>query len=173
MGSILAFIALSVLTGLSICNYTVFGIESNQIDELISSLNSDLKPKINNLMSNALNETDNILNSSSIINGSNLTSNNIIISNNQIMSTITKNDSDVSNSMIKDQVRIINGVCTSVKVGGNGNDSLVSVGNCNDELTGGPGADEFMCGKGNDTINDYNPKEGDVILDKQSCETIL
>jgi hypothetical protein len=86
------------------------------------------------------------------------------------MSTITKNSSDGGNSMIKDQVRTINGVCTSVKVGGNSNDSLVSVGNCNDELTGGPGADKFMCGEGNDTIKDYNPKEGDIILDQQNCE---
>lgn len=150
-----------------------FGIETNNIDQLADGLNYDLKSKINNLISNALNDTDNILNSSSIINGSNLTSNNIIISNNQIMSTITKNSSDGSNSMIKDQVRTINGVCTSVKVGGNGNDSLVSVGNCNDELTGDRGADKFMCGEGDDIIKDYNPNEGDVILDKQSCESIL
>jgi Ca2+-binding RTX toxin-like protein len=74
--------------------------------------------------------------------------------------------------MIKDQVKTINGVCSSIKVGGNGNDTLVSSGKCNDELTGGPGADKFMCGQGNDTIKDYNPKDGDIILDRQECEKV-
>jgi hypothetical protein len=30
------------------------------------------------------------------------------------------------------------------------------------KLTGGTGADVFSCGKGEDTITDYNPDEGDV-----------
>ena len=71
---------------------------------------------------------------------------------------------------LKIKVTTINGVCNSIKVGGNGNDTLLSSGNCNDELTGGLGADKFTCGEGNDTIKDYNPKEGDVILDRQNCE---
>ena len=78
-----------------------------------------------------------------------------------------------SNSLIKDKVTTINGVCNSEKVAGTGNDTLLSSGNCNDELTGGPGADKFQCGEGNDIIKDFNPKEGDVILDKQNCEKIL
>ena len=87
---------------------------------------------------------------------------------------MNSNGSDSSSSsIIKDQVKTINGVCTSTKVGGNGNDTLISSGDCNDELTGGPGADKFMCGEGNDTIRDYNSKEGDTLLDKQNCEKIL
>jgi Ca2+-binding RTX toxin-like protein len=75
--------------------------------------------------------------------------------------------------MIKDKVTTINGVCNSVKVGSNGDDTLFSAGNCNDELTGGKGSDKFTCGEGNDTIKDYNSEEGDVILDRQNCEKIL
>jgi Ca2+-binding RTX toxin-like protein len=90
------------------------------------------------------------------------------------MSTVNSNGSDSSSSSsIKDQVKTINGICSSIKVGGNGNDTIASSGECNDEMTGGSGADKFSCGEGNDTIKDFNPKEGDVILDKQNCETIL
>ena len=35
-------------------------------------------------------------------------------------------------------------------------------------LAGGPGADVFSCGKGEDTTTDYNPDEGD--LKAASCE---
>jgi Ca2+-binding RTX toxin-like protein len=96
-----------------------------------------------------------------------------MISNNNVASIVSSNGSKDSSSLIKDQIKTINGVCNSIKVGGNGNDTLASSGKCNDELTGGPGADKFMCGEGNDTIKDYNSKEGDIILDKQNCEKIL
>jgi len=89
------------------------------------------------------------------------------------MSTMSSNGSTGDGSIIKDKVTTINGVCNSVKIGGNGNDTLFSAGNCNDELTGGKGADKFTCGEGNDTIKDYNPKEGDIILDRQNCEKIF
>lgn len=90
------------------------------------------------------------------------------------MSTVNGNGSnDITSSITENQVKTINGVCTSTKVGGNGNDTLASSGKCNDDLTGGSGADKFMCGEGNDTVKDYNPKEGDIILDKQNCEKIL
>jgi len=29
------------------------------------------------------------------------------------------------------------------------------------------------CAEGEDTIRDYNPEEGDIILDRQNCEKIL
>jgi Ca2+-binding RTX toxin-like protein len=32
----------------------------------------------------------------------------------------------------------------------------------NDELTGDAGADQFRCGGGTDTINDFNPAEGET-----------
>ena len=154
---------------------TVFATSSNSINSSVSADFNNLKSKIQDLVSNALNDTDNIMNSSTLLsNLSNFSSSNIIISNNRVMSTVNSNGSDsISSSIIKDQVKTINGVCTSTKVGGNGNDTLASSGNCNDELTGGPGADKFMCGEGNDIVKDYNSKEGDVILDRQDCEKIL
>jgi Ca2+-binding RTX toxin-like protein len=86
---------------------------------------------------------------------------------------MSSNGSSEGNSIIKDKVTTVNGICSSVKAGGNGNDTLSSAGNCNDELTGGKGADKFTCGEGNDTIKDYNSEEGDVMLDRQNCEKIL
>lgn len=152
---------------------------ANQSMSVNSSISTDfadnLKSKIQDLVSNALNDTDKIINSSSLLgNGSNMSSSQVIISKNKVTSTVNSNtaDNSSSSSVIKDQVKTINGVCTSIKVGGNGNDTLYSSGNCNDELTGGLGADNFTCGEGNDTIKDYNPDEGDVISDRQNCEKI-
>jgi hypothetical protein len=152
----------------------VFATDTNPINAT-EDFSTDLKSKIKTLVSNSINDTDSILNSSLLTNESNQTSSNIIISKSKVTSSLNSNDSgsSSSSSIIKDQVKTINGVCTSIKVGGNGNDVLASSGNCDDELTGGPGADKFMCGEGNDTVRDYDPKEGDILLDKQNCETIL
>ena len=165
-------IALSIIAILTTSFVGVSAIELNLASDATSNFTKNLKSKIDSLISMALNDTDSILNSSFITNGSNLTSNNVIISNNKFASVVSSNGSDGSSSIIKDQVKTINGVCSSIKVGGNGNDTLASSGKCNDELTGGPGADKFMCGEGNDTVKDYNSKEGDVILDRQDCEKI-
>ena len=151
----------------------VFAIEQNWTDSMTNDFTNNLKSKINNLISNALNNTSNIINSSSQNNESNLTSSQVLMSNNKVMSTMSSNGSSGRDSIIKDKVTTINGVCSSVKVGGDGNDTLTSSGNCNDELTGGKGADKFTCSEGNDTIRDYNSEEGDVILDQQNCEKIL
>ena len=152
----------------------VFAIELNSASIKTNNFTSNLMSKINKLISEATNDTDNILNSTSFLqNGSNQTLNQIMTSNNKVVSSIINNGSgSASNSMIKDQVTTINGNCNSIKVGGNGNDTIYSSGNCNDELTGGLGADKFTCSEGEDTIKDYNPKEGDIILDKQNCEKI-
>jgi len=149
--------------------------QPNSIDSLTSNFSRDLKSRIDNLISSKFNDTDSILNSSTILtNDSNLTSSQIIISKNRVMSTMTSgNGSTSGSSMIKDKVTMINGVCHSEKVGGNGDDILTSSGNCDDELTGGLGADKFTCGQGNDTVRDYHPEEGDVILDRENCEKIL
>lgn len=169
----LMIIGLSILSIFTFSSVNVFATETNPINAS-NDFSTDLKSKIKSLFSNALNDTDNILNSSFITNSSNQTSSNIIISKNKVISTVNSNDSgSSSSSVIKDQIKTINGVCTSTKVGGNGNDILASSGNCNDELTGGRGADKFMCGEGNDIVKDYNSKEGDIILDKQNCEKIL
>ena len=172
MNATVLCMALSVVLILTLSNPNVLGIEANST-AVLPDYGKDLKSKINNLLSNALNETDNVLNSSLISNGSNLTSSNIIVSSNKVFSTVNSNDSDSgSSSLVKNQINTSNGVCSSTKVGGNGDDTLASAGNCNDELTGGGGADKFMCGGGNDTVKDYDPQEGDIILDKQNCEKI-
>ena len=163
----------------------VFASESNStIESETNQFADNLKSMIQNLIAGAINDSSSLLNSSSSVflnntsklssilnNDSNFSSNQVIVSNNRVMSSIINNGTG-SNSLIKDTVKTMNGVCNSVKVAGNGNDTLFSNGNCNDELTGGPGADKFSCGEGNDTIKDYNPKEGDVILDQKNCENI-
>ena len=167
------FLTLGLLSILTFSYRDALAAELNS-DISSSNFTNNLRSSINNLISNALNDTENILNSSLITNDSNLTSNSIMISQNKVTSIMNSNGSDSSSSsIIKDQVKTINGVCTSTKVGGNGNDTLISSGDCNDEFTGGPGADKFMCGEGNDTIRDYNSKEDDTLLDKQNCEKIL
>jgi hypothetical protein len=132
------------------------------------------KRKKKYVVANALNDTNNVLNSSVLTNESNQTSN-VIVSKNKVKSTMRSNSSGTadSSSIIKDKVTTKNAVCNSEKICGTGNDILYSFGNCNDLLTGGPSADKFTCGEGNDTIKDYNPEEGDVILDQANCETVL
>ena len=168
-------IGLSIVAILIFSAVSVSAIELNFSGDTTTNFTKNLKSKINDLISSALNDTDNIMNTSSLLsNGSNLSSSQVVISKNKVTSSINSNDSNSSSSSkIKNQVKTVNGVCTSIKEGGNGNDTLVSSGNCNDEFTGGQGADKFQCGEGNDTIKDYNPKEGDVILDQQNCEKIL
>ena len=153
----------------------VFATELNLTDSMTNNFAQKIKSKINNLVTNVLNDTSDVLNSSLLTNESNQTSNKVIISQNTVQSFMRNNSSsdNDSSSIIKNKVKTTNGVCNSDKVGGNGNDTLYSSGNCNDMLTGGLGADKFTCGEGNDTIRDYNPKEGDVILDRQNCEEIL
>jgi hypothetical protein len=166
---IITFATLSVLNSY----VTVFAIELNSTDSTTSNFSNNLKSKIHNLISDALNNTSNTMNTSSLLNNeSSLTSSQVVISNSKVVSNTSSNTSG-SNSIIKNKVTTINGVCSSEKVGGNGNDTLTSSGKCNDQLTGGLGADKFTCGEGNDTIRDYNPKEGDAILDRQNCEKIL
>lgn len=178
---------LIIITTITASFVTVFANQSNSIinSSVSSQFADNLKSKIQNLISEALNDSGSLINSTSspflnnssnlssifLSNNSNLSSNQMIISSNKIMSSISNNGT--GGNLVKDKVTTINGVCNSEKVAGSGNDTLYSSGNCNDELTGGPGADKFTCGEGNDTIKDFNPKEGDVILDKQNCENIL
>lgn len=169
---IVMILAVASVFALSYSN-TVYS-QLSSMDLFSSNTNTDLKSKINNLIQSKINLTANLLNSSSILsNDSNLSSTRMVISNNNVMSIIGGNDNPSGNSLVKDKVTVINGVCHSEKIGGNGDDILISSGNCDDQLTGGPGADQFICGPGNDTVRDYNPEEGDVILDKDNCENIL
>lgn len=168
---VLAIVSISTLASPFL---PVLGNQSSSINSSSTTQFSDnLESRIQNLISNALNNSSTLLDSSSgIFNNSNLSSNQFTMSSNKIMSSISNNSTEGS-SLVKDKVTTLNGVCNSEKVASNGNDTLFSAGNCNDVLTGGPGADKFTCGEGNDTIKDFNPKEGDIILDKQNCEKIL
>jgi hypothetical protein len=142
----------------------------DSIDELTENLTEDLNTEIEKIVTEAVNNSESALNTSSVIlsNSSNVSSSQIIISNNQSVSA-----SAGEGSLILNQIKNENGVCTATKIGGAANDTLSSQGECNDQLTGGLGADKFSCGQGNDTIRDYSPDEGDVIIDRQSCETVL
>jgi Ca2+-binding RTX toxin-like protein len=167
-------LALFTILTITLSYLPVLGNQSGSINSsTITKFSDKLESRIQGLISNALNDSRTLLNSSSgILNDSNISSNQMIISSNKIMSSINNNNT-AGSSLVKDKVTTVNGVCNSEKVAGNGNDTLFSSGNCNDELTGGPGADKFTCGEGNDTIKDYNPKEGDTILDQDNCEKIL
>jgi hypothetical protein len=140
------------------------------IDEITENFTENLNSEVERIVSDAINNTQSALNSSSAIfsNGSDQSSNQIIISNNRDISA-----SSGGGSLILNQIRNENGLCMATKVGGSGNDTLTSAGVCDDQLTGGLGADKFTCGQGSDTIRDYSPDEGDTIIDRQSCETVL
>jgi Ca2+-binding RTX toxin-like protein len=64
---------------------------------------------------------------------------------------------------------LIGGDGDDILSGEDGNDILYGVIG-NDIMRGGPGANEFVCGDGVDTILDYNPAQGDII--SNDCEII-
>lgn len=145
-------------------------LDLGSIDEITENFTENLNTEVEKIVSEAVNNTKGALNSSSAIlsNGSNASSSQIIISNNQSVSA-----SAGQGSLILNQIKNENGACTATKIGGSANDTLSSAGICNDQLTGGLGADMFTCGEGTDTIRDYSPEEGDTITDRQSCETVI
>ena len=172
-GIMLMLVALSITMSLF---GNVLAVESNSIGDITNDFVGNLNDRINELVSNALNDTGSILNSSNtmLTNASNLTSNQIVVSNNKVSSFASNsNNSAGADSIIKNQISTVNGVCTANAVGGAGNDTLASSGVCNDQLTGGPGADKFICGEGSDTVRDFSSEEGDVIVDPQNCETTI
>jgi hypothetical protein len=154
----------------------VLAVKVSSVEEITNDFVGNLNDRINELVSNALNDTSSILNSSNTLltNGSNLTSNQIVVSNNKVSSFASNsNNSAGVDSVIKNQISTVNGLCTANSVGGAGNDTLASSGVCNDQLTGGPGADKFICGEGSDTVRDFSSEEGDVIVDPQNCEKTI
>jgi hypothetical protein len=145
-------------------------LDLGSIDEITENFTENLNTEVEKIVSEAVNNTKSALNTSSAIlsNGSNVSSSQITISNNQDVSA-----SAGQGSLMLNQIKNENGLCTATKIGGSGNDTLSSAGECDDQLTGGLGADAFTCGDGNDTIRDYSPNEGDTITDRQNCETVL
>jgi hypothetical protein len=145
-------------------------LDPGSIDEITKNFTESINAEVEEIVSDALNNTKSALKSSSAIlsDASNVSSSQIIISNNHSVST-----SAGQGSLILNQIENKNGVCTATKIGGPGNDTLSSEGPCNDQLTGGLGADKFTCGQGTDTIRDYSPDEGDRIIDRQNCEMVL
>ena len=77
---------LSILSILTSSFVTVFAIQSNSKDLSMSTgFGEDLKSRMQGLLSDALNDTDNITKSSTLLsNLSNLSSSNIVISKNKI-----------------------------------------------------------------------------------------
>ena len=142
---------------------TALAIELNSINDIVNNFTKNLSDEINDIASNAINSSIGSTSNITLSNASNMTSSQIVMSNNN-MST---------GNAISNQVISKDGVCSSNIVGGPGNDTISSTGVCNDQLTGGLGADKFVCGQGTDTVRDFNSKEGDIIIDRQNCETIL
>jgi hypothetical protein len=66
-----------------------------------------------------------------------------VVSNNKVS---TSTDAGNGTSATANQIATINGVRSAKTVGGNGYDTLSSTGLCNDVMTGGLGADKFVCG---------------------------
>jgi hypothetical protein len=146
-------------------------INLDSIDELTENLTENIKSEVAKRVTEAINNTNGTSNTSSatvLSNGSNVSSNQVILSNNQSVLAGAGQDSFIMN-----QIEVKNGQCTATKIGGSANETLSSQGVCNDQFTGGPGADKFICGQGADTIRDFSPDDGDTIIDRHSCETVL
>ena len=111
-------------------------LDLSSIDELTENFTE----KVEKIVSDAVNNTKSALNftSSTVSNRSNLSSSQIVISNNESVSV-----SSGEGSLILNQIKNENGICTVTKVGGSANDTLSSQGVCNDQLTGGLGADNW------------------------------
>jgi hypothetical protein len=141
------------------------------LESVIDEFTKDLETEI----SDSLNNSDNSASTQVIT--SNVSNDNV--DNNFSSRTVTKSSNNgngnggISIGLTGSLNINSNGVCTNTLIGGDSSDVVSSSGNCDDHLTGGNAADKFICGEGTDVIMDYNVKEGDTILDKQNCETIL
>jgi hypothetical protein len=153
---------------------SALAIELNSVDDIVNNFTKNLSDEINDIVANAINISSGSSNGTVINSG-----NNIVILSNRSSNTTSSfpQNTIVSNSDsgggIVSRITSSNGVCNSNIVGGPRNDTISSTGVCNDQLTGGLGADKFVCGQGTDTVRDFNSKEGDIIIDRQNCETIL
>jgi hypothetical protein len=144
---------------------------SGELSDTIANFTRNLQNNTSNKLSDVLNYTIDRMN----INYQGAISSNTFNSNatNNASSLQTIQSSNDGGGIVSSQTSIINGVCNNTLIGGDGNNTLSSSGNCNDHFNGGKGADTFICGGGTDVIRDYNPNEGDILVDNQNCETIL
>jgi Ca2+-binding RTX toxin-like protein len=170
IGIIAIVIIVSSAFAITVLANNAWALELGELDDAIANFTRNLQNNISDKVSNVLNYRIEGLN----INYQGAISGNILNNNaTNISSMQTIQSSKDSDGIVSSQSSIINGVCTNTLIGGDGNNTLSSSGDCDDQFTGGKGADTFSCGVGMDMIRDYNPNEGDVIIDKENCETIL
>ncbi len=135
----------------------VWAFELDTIDNLVEEFTTNLETEIQGIISNAVGNSTNII------------SNQIITFPNVSINGFINDTTGIDTS----QIIVSNGFCSVTLIGGIGNDTLASDGNCDDQFVGGPGADKFSCGKGIDIIRDYSPQQGDSIADRENCENIM
>jgi hypothetical protein len=139
-----------------------------------SGLGIAIRDLTNDLLSKAFDSaSDNVNNSNQLgIALSNMTDN---LSSTQALSSLNvlNSTNNFDTGAISKQITVSNGACNVVAVAGAGNSTLSSDGDCNDQLTGGFGADRFICGDGTDIILNFNGTQGDAIVDPQNCEKIM
>ena len=170
IGIIVILIVISLAFVSTFLTNNAWALELGELDDAIANFTRNLQNNISDKVSNVLNIEGLDINyqgaiSSSIFNNSNSTNN--------LSSVQTIQSSNDDKGIVSSQTSIINGVCTNALIGGDGNNMLSSNGNCDDQFAGGKGADTFVCGGGTDVIRDHNPNEGDILVDKENCETIL
>ena len=171
IGIIAMVIIVSSAFAITVLANNAWALELGELSDTIANFTRNLQNNISNKLSDVLNYNIDGLN----INYQGAISSNIFNSNatNNTSSMQTIQSSNDGSGIVSSQTSIINGVCNNTLIGGDGNNTLSSSGNCNDHFNGGKGADTFICGGGTDVIRDYNPNEGDILVDKENCETIL
>jgi hypothetical protein len=171
IGIIAMVIIVTSAFAITVLANNAWALELGELNDTIANFTRNLQNNISNKLSDVLNYKIDGMN----INYQGAISSNIFNSNatNNASSMQTIQSSRDDKGIVSSQTSVINGVCTNTLVGGDGKNELSSSGDCDDLFTGGKGADTFICGGGTDVIRDYNPNEGDVIIDKENCETIL
>ena len=171
IGIIAMVIIVSSAFAITVLANNAWALELGELNDTIANFTRNLQNNISNKLSDVLNYKIDGMN----INYQGAISSNIFNSNatNNASSMQTIQSSNDGSGIVSSQTSIINGVCNNTLIGGDGNNTLSSSGNCNDHFNGGKGADTFICGGGTDVIRDYNPNEGDTLVDKENCETIL
>src|ERR687897_3271123 len=165
IGIIVMLIVLSLAFVSTFLTNNAWAVELGELDDAIANFTRNLQNSISDKVSNVLNYRIEGLN----INYQGAISGNILNNNNATNNTSSMQTIQSSNGgsgIVSSQTSIINGVCNNTLIGGDGNNTLSSSGNCNDHFNGGKGADTFICGGGTDVIRDYNPNEGDILVDK-------